>query len=220
MIDYRRAMALQRKLAEKVLAEIDSFKPLDTSSIGFIAGVDAGYRAGEIYGVAVLLEYSSTRLLTYSVVRKKPPIPYIPGLLAFREAPAYIAALRKLPWEPDIIFVDGHGLTHPRALGIATHIGLVLDKPSIGVAKKRLYGEEVEENGRLYVYAHGVKAGAIIEHRGKRLYVSIGYKITLKDALEITRQLLTPQHKLPLPTAIADQITKKLTRKKHYKTEK
>jgi len=214
LVDLRRAVALQRKLSEKVLSEVESFKPVDPGSIRFVAGVDAGYRSGEIVGVAVLIDYRSRQLVTYSVVHRKPPIPYIPGLLAFREAPSYITALKKLRIEPDIVFVDGHGLTHPRALGIATHLGLVLGKPTIGVAKKKLYGEVRVENGVKYLYVHGIKAGAIIVHRGKELYVSIGYKITLESALEITKTLLDPNYKLPLPTAIADRITKRITRKK------
>ena len=214
MVDIRRAIALQKKLSEKVLGEVDSFKPINPASIETIAGVDAGYKSGGIYGVAVLIDYRTKRLLTYSVIHKKPPIPYIPGLLAFREAPSYISALLKLPREPDMILVDGHGLTHPRALGIATHLGLVLNKPTIGIAKKKLYGEIRIENGIKYLYVHGLKAGAIIVHRGHELYVSIGYKITLESALEITKSLLDPKYKLPIPTAIADQITKRITRKK------
>lgn len=216
MVDIRRAIALQKKLAEKVLNEVNNFKPIDMEHIEIVAGVDAGYRSGEIYGVAVLIDYMSRGLLAYSVVHRKPPIPYIPGLLAFREAPSYIAALMKLPKEPNIIFVDGHGLTHPRALGIATHLGLVLDKPTIGIAKKKLYGEIRVENGMRYLYVHGIKAGAVILHKGHELYVSIGYKIDLESALEITRSLLDPKYKLPIPTAIADQITKRITRKRKY----
>ncbi len=214
MVDYRRAMALQKRLAEKVLSEINVFPRIDRGSIRYVAGLDAGYSSGYAVGVAALIDYRSRQLITYSVSRKKPPIPYIPGLLAFREAPVYMAALKKLRVEPDIVFVDGHGLTHPRALGIATHIGLVIDKPCIGVAKKKLYGEIRVESGRKYIYAHGVKAGVIIEHHGKQLYISIGYKIRLEEAVEITIELLDPHYKLPLPTAIADQITKKLTHKK------
>lgn len=216
MVDIRRAIALQKKLAEKVLNEVSNFKPIDMERIEIVAGVDAGYRSGEIYGVAVLIDYMSRGLLAYSVVHRKPPIPYIPGLLAFREAPSYISALMKLSKEPDIIFVDGHGLTHPRALGIATHLGLVLDKPTIGIAKKKLYGEIRVENGMRYLYVHGIKAGVVILHKGHELYVSIGYKIDLESALEITRSLLDPKYKLPIPTAIADQITKRITRKRKY----
>lgn len=213
-LDIRRAMALQRRLADEVLKELPYFKPLSDDSIRYVAGVDTAYVKDTAVGVAVLIDYDSRNLVAYSVVYKKPPIPYIPGLLAFREAPAYIAAVKKLPKEPDVIFVDGHGLSHPRAMGIATHLGLVLDKPTIGVAKKKLYGEVVIENNKRYVYAHGHKVGIIITHKGKDLYVSIGYKIDLDDALRITVNLLDEHYKLPLPTALADMLSKKIARRK------
>ncbi len=214
MFDIKRAIALQKKLAERVISELNDFPRLSDNDIRFVAGVDAAYYKGEAYGVAVLIDYLSKNLVTYSIVKKKPPIPYIPGLLAFREAPAYIAALKRLPKEPDVIMVDGHGLAHPRALGIATHIGLVLDKPSIGVAKKKLYGLIKIEGDSKYIYAHGKKIGVIIDHRGHELYVSIGYKIRLEDAVRITKNLLDPDHKLPIPTSIADHISKKITHKR------
>ena len=213
-IDIRRAMALQRKLAEKVLKELPNFRQLDYNSIKYVAGVDAAYSGGKAIGVAVLIDFNTKNLITYSVVKKIPPIQYIPGLLAFREAPAYVAAVRKLPKSPDIVFVDGHGLSHPRAMGIATHLGLVLGKPTIGVAKKRLYGEIIEESGVKYILAHGHKVGAIVSHRGKELYVSIGYKITLDDAIKFTLNLLDEKYKLPLPTALADMLSKKIARKR------
>ncbi len=208
-------MRIQRLLAEKVFESLRN--PPVISDIRYVVGVDASYVSGRIIGVAVLLEYSSGRLVEYSIVEKKPPIPYVPGLLAFREAPAYIAAVLKLRHEPDILVVDGHGVSHPRGLGIASHLGLVLDKPSIGVAKKKLYGEEITRNSKQYLKAHGILAAQIIIHRGKKLYISPGYKITLEQAVKIIEKLLTPQYNLPLPTHLADQISKKIKREKKRK---
>ncbi len=213
--DYKRAIQLQKILSSKALESLEKPKPL--GEVKYVAGVDAAYYHGRIVGVAVLLEYPSGILVEYSVVDKKPPIPYVPGLLAFREAPAYISAILKLSREPDVLMVDGHGLSHPRGLGIATHMGLVLDKPSIGVAKKKLYGERVTINGEDYLRAHGRIVAKIIKHRGKELYVSIGYKITLEEAVEITTKMLKPQYNLPLPTHIADQLSKKIAREKKNK---
>jgi deoxyribonuclease V len=213
LFDYKRAMELQKVLARRVLEELDSFPKIDLSSVRYVAGVDAAYSHGRMYGVAVLLDYRSGFMIKDVVVEKTPAIPYVPGLLAFREAPAYISALKKLDIEPDIVFVDGHGISHPRALGIATHVGLVLDKPSIGVAKKRLYGEEIVIDGERYIRAHNHLVARIIEHRGKELYVSIGYKIRLEEAVEATLKMLKPQYKLPLPTALADQLSKRVARK-------
>ncbi len=213
--DYRRAVRVQRILSSKALESID--EPILEGDVGLIAGVDAAYYHGRIVGVAVLLDYPSGSMVEYSVVDKKPPIPYVPGLLAFREAPAYIAALKKLHREPDVVMVDGHGLSHPRGLGIATHIGLVLGKPSIGVAKKKLYGEVVNIKGDEYLKAHGRIVAKIIRHRGKELYVSIGYGITLRQAVEITTNMMRPEYNLPLPTHTADQLSKRIAHSRKKK---
>ncbi len=206
--DYRRAMRVQRILAEKVFESLKN--PPQLNNIRYVAGVDAAFYDGRIIGVAALIEYETHRLVEYSVVEKEIPIPYVPGLLAFREAPAYTAAILKLSREPDVLMVDGHGVSHPRGLGIASHLGLVLDKPSIGVAKKKLYGEETIINGEHYLKAHGIIAAKIIIHRGKKLYVSMGYRISLKQAVEIAMKLLEPKYNLPIPTHIADQLSKRI----------
>jgi deoxyribonuclease V len=204
--DYRRAIRAQRLLARRVLESLG--KNDYTGEPHYIAGVDAAYSHGRIYAAAVIVEYPSGRLIEKQLVVSKPPIPYVPGLLSFREAPAYLRALLKLRVKPDIIMVDGHGLSHPRAMGIATHLGLVTGKPTIGVAKKKLYGEIIVVDGREYIRAHGHIVGEIIRHRNHKLYVSIGYRISLEKAVEITRRMLRPQYNLPLPTHYADQYSK------------
>lgn len=209
MFSVERAVELQRRLAQMVFNTIDSSPPLDYSRLRFIAGLDASFKRGVMYAVAVLVDYPSCSLLDYVVVKHNTAVPYIPGLLAFREAPGYFRALSKLRREPDVVYVDGHGLSHPRGFGIATHIGFILGKPSVGVAKSRLYGEEVESNGKVYVKAHGRIVAEVVEHRGRRLYVSIGYGVKLEDAVKLTKQLLRPEHDLPAPTAYADKITKR-----------
>lgn len=212
-IDINRAIDLQRKLSEKVLSELSSFRSIELDKVKYVVGVDAAYNRDLMVGVAVAIDFENRHLLTYSVVKKKTPMSYIPGLLAFREAPAYIAAIKKLPIKPNVIFVDGHGLSHPRALGIATHIGLVLDKPTIGIAKKKLYGEIVEDRGKRYIIAHGYRVAQIIVHKGKELYVSIGYKISLESAVRLTLHFLDQKHRLPLPIALADSLSKKLAKR-------
>ncbi len=219
MFDAKRAVRLQRELFKKAIDSLNNPPPLSRSEIKYVAGVDAAFHHNKIVGVATAIEYGTGTLVEYSVVEKNVHVPYIPGLLAFREAPAYISAIKKLSIEPDIVMVDGHGLTHPRGLGIATHIGLVLGKPSIGVAKKKLYGEEIVEDNETYIYAHGVKAGKIIIHNNKRLYISIGYMIKLEDAINITRHLLRPGSKLPLPTETADRISKRIAKRKRSRAK-
>ena len=210
MFDYNRAIRLQRELFKQVAASVSS--PLvDASRVEYIAGVDASYTGGYSIGVAVLVEAGSLRVLEKTHALVKVHVPYIPGLLAFREAPGIIEALLKLRLKPSLLMVDGHGLTHPRGFGIASHIGLVLGVPSIGVAKSRLYGEVRVEEGVRYIYAHGLRAGAILEHRGGEVYVSVGYAITLDEALKIVRATLR-EHKLPEPIRLADAYSKELKR--------
>jgi len=211
LIDVERAKRLQKLLGEKALRELDKYPDIDLSELTYVSGVDASYFKNEVIGVAVLLDARSLKLVTYSTSKKTPQIPYIPGLLAFREAPALISALIKLPEKPDLIVVDGHGLSHPRAFGIATHIGLVLKTASIGVAKKPLYGEVKLIEGRELIVAHGRRVGALIEHDGTRLYVSIGYGVSLMSAVKLIERMLKPGVKLPLPTHEADIISKKLS---------
>ncbi|ADV65322.1 endonuclease V [Desulfurococcus mucosus] len=221
LFDYRRAVRLQEALSRRVLEEAASFPGLDPSRVRLVAGVDAAYGGGVQAGCAVLVDYASSTQLAYTCHVREPPIPYVPGLLAFREAPVYIKALRKLPENPDIILVDGHGLTHPRALGIATHIGLVLGKPTIGVAKNPLYGEEKTVNGRRLITAHGVTAGEILEPvKGVKLYVSIGYLIRLEDAVTVVKHLMKPGLKLPLPLHLADKYSKNTARQGYIASKK
>ncbi|MCS7128790.1 MAG: endonuclease V [Sulfolobales archaeon] len=210
MIDVERAKKLQKLLGERALRELDEYPDLDLSELTYVSGVDASYSRNEVIGVAVLLDARLLKLITYSTSRKKPQIPYIPGLLAFREAPAVISALIKLPEKPDLIVVDGHGLSHPRAFGIATHIGLVLKTASIGVAKKPLYGELKFIEGKELIVAHGRTVGALIKHEGTKLYVSIGYGVSLRSAVKLIECMLKPGVKLPLPIHEADGISKRL----------
>lgn len=209
LFNVEKAIELQKRLAKIVFDNFDSFPSLDYSKLRYIAGLDASYSRGLIHAVAVLVKYPSGELIDHVLVNQRINIPYIPGLLAFREAPGYFRALAKLKYEPDIIYVDGHGLSHPRGFGIATHIGFVLNKPSIGVAKSKLYGELVETNGRVLIKSHGRIVGEVLKHRGMELYVSIGYMIKLEDAVTLTKQLLRPEYDLPIPTALADKYTKK-----------
>lgn len=208
-----RAMMLQKVLSEKALLSIREGTHLDLSKIRFIAGFDSAYKDSKQYAAIVIYDTSSRNIVekAFSIVEAR--VPYIPGLLAFREVPGYMRAYSKLTVKPDVILVDGHGLAHPRAFGIATHIGLVLEKPSIGVAKKKLYGEIVESCGRRLIRAHGLIVGEVLKHGSTELYVSIGYRVNLEDAVNIVKNLLTKEAKLPIPLQEADSYSKMLKRK-------
>ncbi|MGC9012161.1 endonuclease V [Thermogladius sp.] len=216
LFDYSRATRLQRELFKQVIASVE--RPLfREDEARLVAGLDASYTRGLSVGVAVLMDLHEMRVVDkkYAVVRAG--IPYVPGLLAFREAPGVIRALLELEKKPDVLMVDGHGLTHPRGFGIASHVGLVTGIPSVGVAKSRLYGEEKVEGGVRYVYAHGVKAGVVVEHGGSELYVSIGYSVTLEQAVRLVKKTLLG-HKLPEPLYQADLYSREVKRLLDRKT--
>ena len=214
LFSVERAKKLQEELSVRVLSEFYNTPPLDTSRLVYIAAFDSAYANSKQYAVVVLYDYARRAVIekNYAVVDVK--VPYIPGLLAFREVPGYMRAYMKIPVKPQLILVDGHGLSHPRSFGIATHLGLVLGLPSIGVAKKHLYGEIFEtSNGRKQIRAHGLVVGEVLEHEGKKLYVSIGYKIRLEDAVYVMKSLLVKGVELPIPLHEADKYSKLIKRK-------
>ncbi|BFH73651.1 endonuclease V [Sulfurisphaera javensis] len=163
-----------------------------------ICGVDIAYKGNIGYAVAVKEENGNYE---YNLVKGDVFFPYIPTFLFMREAPLMIKAVEK--YECDLILVDGHGLTHPRKSGIATVIGVLLDKPTIGVAKSRLTGEYLMENGITYVIVNGEKLGVKV---GKYFY-SIGNKTDLDDIISLSR--------LGYPTVLkmADKLSKELKKK-------
>jgi len=142
-------------------------------------------------------------------------MPYVPGLLSFREAPACIEAAEKLEDEPDVFIIDGQGIAHPRRLGIAAHLGLFFDRPTIGCAKSRLTGE-FEEPGAdrgasTPLTDKGEVIGAVVRTRAtvKPVFVSVGHKCTLEDAVRIVLDC-APKYRLPEPTRVAHQMVSRL----------
>jgi len=210
-----RASRAQLRLRERVILN-DDYPPLR-----HVAGLDVAYtRIGGLeygIGVAVALSYPSLQVEGCIAYVTRVCVPYIPGLLAFREmvvlAPALLRLLRKTPI--DLVLVDGHGIAHPRGLGIASHVGVVFDMPAIGVAKKRLYGKEVSVNSkRLLVAEDGSPIAVILESgRSSKIYVSPGHRVSVNSAARIVRAMLRKGRKLPEPTRIADTITKRLRRR-------
>ncbi len=202
-----KAIRLQKHLSQKIRLE-DRY-----DKISKIVAVDSSFikKKGKIIAVAALFAYPSLELLSYKYIVDDIKIPYIPGLLAFREAPYYIKLLKKLSF--DLILVDGHGIAHPRFLGIASHVGLILDKPSIGVAKKKLYGDLREVMGKTLIVDNksGRILGAVLKSRGRPLYVSPGHRITISSAVALVKTMLRNYY-LPVPLHITDKITKKLKR--------
>jgi deoxyribonuclease V len=151
------------------------------------------------------------------MVRRKLRFPYVPGLLSFREGPILVAAFGRLRIEPDVILIDGQGFAHPRRFGIASHLGLVLDTPTIGCAKSILVGEAEEPGGRSGstspLMHQGERVGMALRTRDnvRPIYVSIGHRVSLESAVEIVARC-TDGFRIPKPTREADHWVGELRR--------
>ena len=164
-----------------------------------------------IFAAAVVIDTSDFSIIETTTASRKVDFPYIPGLLSFREAPACIDAVEKLKTNPDVFVVDGQGIAHPRRLGIASHIGLLIDKPTIGCAKSRLIGTFDEPGSKKGSHNplmdSGEKIGEVLRTRTdvKPVYVSVGHKCTLDDAISIVLECTT-KYRLPEPSRLAHQL--------------
>lgn len=202
------AKAIQEELQKEVITE-DKFK----QPIKYVAGVDMGFEAdGTISRAAVaVLNFPELQLQEQSIVRRATSFPYIPGFLSFREIPAVLDALQKINTIPDIILCDGQGFAHPRRFGIACHLGVIVDIPTIGVAKSWLIGkyEEVPQTkGSWQPLIHKNETiGAVLRTRShvKPVYVSSGHRISLATAIDYVLRC-TPKYRLPETTRIADKL--------------
>ena len=206
------AKEVQRLLAARVVAED---RPVGDGTIRLAAGLDCSYareEAGErVFAAAVLVAVPGLRV-TASVGATRPAaLPYVPGLLAFREAPALLDAFVRLPERPDLVLVDGHGISHPRGLGVASHVGVLLDVPAIGVAKSILVGKPEGELGEMPgsqvpLVWHGRVIGTVLRTRRRvqPVYVSVGHRVTLESAVRHVVALLGG-YRLPEPTRQADR---------------
>jgi len=178
------ARKLQIRLSEKVIQK-DCF----SEPIQYVGGVDIAYDGKESIGAVAVFEYEQMKLVETATSRQTTTIPYIPTFLSFREIPPTVSAFKKLQRTPDVVLVDGQGIAHPRRLGFASHLGLVLDMPTIGVAKSVLCGEVRDNGGKRWkplVYKGNV-IGAAVETRShvKPVYVSVGHKVSLESAIKI-----------------------------------
>ncbi|HLH25685.1 MAG TPA: deoxyribonuclease V [Chloroflexota bacterium] len=203
------ARAVQRRLAAQVVAE-DRL-----GAIARVAGGDVGFpRRGDqevARAAAVLLGYPDLAPLGESLIEEPVRYPYIPGLLSFRETPAVVAALQGLPAPPDLLMVDGHGRAHPRRFGIACHLGLVLDLPTLGCAKSPLvghYDEPADEVGAWTpLVDRGEVIGAVLRTRPgvKPVFVSVGHRVSLETAIQLVLACGRGV-RLPEPTRRADAL--------------
>lgn len=193
--------------------------------INYVAGVDVGYARGVSVGVVAVLDFDSLSLVESKAARFKTRFPYIPTLLSFREIPPAYSAIKMLQTHPDVFLVDGQGFAHPYRLGFASHLGLTVEKPTIGVAKSLLCGKvgHVGEYGWAPLMDGGEIIGAEVATKAgtRPIYVSVGHRVSLKRAVNIVKQCART-FRIPEPIRRAHIIAseekrKRLTQTKQHK---
>lgn len=207
----KQAIALQSELADKIILDDDFF------DIQRIAGVDVAYdkNSNKLVAAAVVIDAKTHEIIEQSSAKDVAKFPYVSGLFSFRELPPIIDALNKLQTTPDLIVCDGQGIAHPRRFGLACHLGIIFDIPTIGCAKTCLIGEYSEPNktsgSSTPLIDNGEVIGTVLrtQENVKPVYVSCGHRISLKTASEWILKL-SPRYRLPETTRLADQNVKKL----------
>lgn len=205
----REAVAIQRRMAAQVCESGVS------SELRYVAGLDVAFSPGgsRCVAAAVLWDLRERRILEARIAWRKTLFPYVPGLLSFREVPVLLAALRKLRGRPDVLLCDGQGRAHPRRFGIACHLGILCDLPSVGCAKSRLIGKHEEpgpDRGSIQPLMHeGELVGQVLRtRRGCRpLYVSVGHRLPLERASALVLDC-GGGYRLPEPTRLADGLVR------------
>jgi deoxyribonuclease V len=199
------ARGIQQQLCERVRVE-----PL-ASQPETVAGVDASLKGGVGRAAVVLFTYPELSPLQAATAEMSVSFPYIPGLLAFREGPVVLAALERLDVAPDVLMFDAQGLAHPRRVGLATHIGVLLNRPAVGCAKSRLCGTHVEPHEQRGSWSPLVDndqvIGAVVRTRDhvRPVFVSVGHLVDLEGAISLVLGCTT-KYRLPEPTRWAHRV--------------
>ncbi|MGD8211281.1 MAG: deoxyribonuclease V [Desulfobacterales bacterium] len=205
----KEAVAVQKYLADKVSRKSGS----DIGAVAYVAGVDTHFHQNLAVAAVVIIRLSDLSTVDYATAVRKIRFPYMPGLLTFREGPAILTAIGKLNAAPDLLIFDGQGIAHPRRCGLASHLGLLLDIPSIGCAKTKLAGryEEPRSENESYSYLKEGEEiiGAVVRTRSKvkPLFVSIGHRINLQDSIKIVLKCCS-KYRLPETTRRADKLAR------------
>lgn len=203
------AIALQKELRGRVVLEDQP------GTWQLVAGIDVGVKGGVARAAVVVMELGTLRPVEQQVVEMPVTFPYVPGLLSFREAPVILAALAQLQHRPDVLLVDGQGYAHPRRLGIASHLGVILDWPTVGCAKTLLCGACAEpgpERGDfawLYDGEEIIGAALRMRRRVRPVFVSVGHKIRLTSALDLVLRC-GAGYRLPEPLRLAHHVASKV----------
>ena len=199
------ARRLQMKLATHVI------RKNRLGAVKTVAGIDVGIKGDMACAAVVVLNFPGLDIAAQSTATRRVTCPYIPGLLSFREGPVILDALDRLEHKPDLLIFDGQGIAHPSRLGIASHIGLLSDLPSIGCAKSRLCGQYqepgVERGSHVLLMDHGEAIGAIVRTRTnvKPVFVSIGHRVDLQTCIDVVLACCRG-YRLPETTRLAHRL--------------
>jgi deoxyribonuclease V len=199
---FNSTITLQNEIAKKVILESSQ------KNKTYICGVDVAYRNNIAYCSAVIMNKVSMKVQHSINLTLKVKHHYVPSFLMLMESEPIINILKSLENRIDILLIDGHGVLHPRRCGLASYVGVIIDRPTIGVAKSMLCGIVRENN---FIDVDGVTSGFILtKEKKKPLYVSVGHKINLIDAIEIVMQLVKPKERIPEPLRLAHINSKAL----------
>ncbi|MBI4384483.1 MAG: deoxyribonuclease V [Nitrospinae bacterium] len=213
-VSPKEAVGIQNRLARRIVLESRSAPPQ------IVAGADIAFdkASDAAFAVVVLLRFPSLLPFEKFVFKGTVKFPYVPGLLSFREAPLLLKTFEQVEPAPDLIFFDGQGLAHPRRLGLASHLGLFLDCPTVGCAKSRLtghYEKPGQEKGSVSPLLNdaGEPLGAVVRTRDncKPVFVSPGHKIDIDSAVRWTLQCTT-RYRIPEPTRLAHNLVSEYKR--------
>lgn len=210
-MDPTEAKHVQEEMRNRISLDPLAFEPQ------LIAGADISFNRGSnmMHAAIILLQLPDLQPVARSLASDETSFPYIPGLLAFREMPVLLKAWNKLKQKPDVIILDGHGIAHPRRMGIATHFGIEIENPTIGCAKNILTGThgdlEIEKGSYAELIDEDQVVGMALRSRTNvnPVYISPGHKISMDDTYAIAMQALT-KYKLPKTTRLAHQWANKL----------
>lgn len=206
-LPVEQAIALQRDLAARLVSD----RRLDLTALRLVAGIDVSVREEQSHAAIVVMNFPALEILETATATLPTPFPYVPGLLSFREGEVILAAYEKLERTPDVLIFDGQGQAHPRRLGIAAHLGLWIERPTIGCAKSLLIGHHAEPGNNKGDFESllgkkGEVVGVVLRTRPgvKPVYVSPGHLCDLDSARRVVMACVT-RYRLPEPTRRAHQ---------------
>ncbi len=216
-VSYKKAIEIQKKLEKSIILKYagKNFKYIAGADVSYLPVSPTGTKKSKMfYASVIVFELKTMKRVEAVTASGKVDFPYIPGLLSFRESPILLKAFAKIKTNPDMVILDAQGIAHPRGVGLASHIGLLLDKPSIGCAKTRLTGDYNEMGGEVGSYSHltvqDKVVGAVLRTRKnvKPVFISPGHKIDLNTSIDLVLKSCCG-YRLPEPIRQAHNLVKK-----------